>query len=274
MTDPSDERGILYPAALPRFHRYPAPVDLSDRIRWLWNPVWDLPPGESSRQNLLPFPASNLVVDPTGVSLVGPTTGASHRELSGSGWAFGALLRPAGIAALHPDPRAIADSEVPFAAPALHRSVTTAMQDGGEEHDRDRAAESFTAWLRENLAPPDEGGLLANAMEDLIAADRSLVRVDEVAVRLRISVRGVQRIAQRYVGLPPLTIIRRYRLQEAVQRLREDPTLSIARVAAELGYADHAHLSTDFRRVLGFTPLSYRGDPIHSPRHRTESGGR
>jgi AraC-like DNA-binding protein len=53
-------------------------------------------------------------------------------------------------------------------------------------------------------------------------------------------------------------MIRRYRLQEAAQRLREDPSLTISQVAAELGYADHAHLSADFRNVLGFTPSSYR----------------
>lgn len=263
MSDLTDERGILYPSALPRFHRHPAPDDLSDRIRWIWIPVWNLPPGKTSRQDVLPFPASNLVVEPGGESLVGPTTGASHRELSGSGWAVGALLRPAGIAALHPAPGAIVDSEVPFPAPALHRTVANAMRDGGDAPGRERAVEALTAWVRENLAPPDEGGRLANAMEDLIAADRTLVRVDEVAERLGISTRGVQRIAQRYVGLAPLTIIRRYRLQEAAQRLREEPALSIARVAAELGYSDHAHLSTDFRRVLGFTPRSYRSDPGH-----------
>jgi YesN/AraC family two-component response regulator len=29
-------------------------------------------------------------------------------------------------------------------------------------------------------------------------------------------------------------------------------------MAAELGYADHAHLTNDFRKYLGFTPSTYR----------------
>ena len=37
---------------------------------------------------------------------------------------------------------------------------------------------------------------MANAMEDLIASDRTIVRVPQVAERLGISVRGVQRLAQ------------------------------------------------------------------------------
>jgi AraC-like DNA-binding protein len=96
------------------------------------------------------------------------------------------------------------------------------------------------------------------AIADLISSDRSIIRVEQVADRLHISLRGVQRLARRYVGLPPLAMIRRYRLQEVAQRLREDPALTIAQTAAELGYADQAPLSSDFRRVFGFNPAEYR----------------
>ena len=89
-----DGRGILYPRRLPTFHREPAPTGLEDLIRWLWIPRWSLPEGFVSRQEILPFPASNLVVEPDGVTLAGPATRVSHRDLSGSGWAVGALLRP------------------------------------------------------------------------------------------------------------------------------------------------------------------------------------
>ncbi len=68
----------------------------------------------------------------------------------------------------------------------------------------------------------------------------------------------LQRLAQRYVGLPPAAMIRRRRLQEAAQRLRAEPETSLAALAAELGYTDHAHLANEFRAVLGFTPSAYR----------------
>src|SRR5699024_5735892 len=103
MSGPADWRGVLHPERLPTFRREPAPDDLSDRIRWFWIPRWNVEPGRTSRQELLPFPASNLVVEGGVVTLSGPTTGRSHRDLRGRGWAVGALLRPAGIAALHPD---------------------------------------------------------------------------------------------------------------------------------------------------------------------------
>lgn len=254
----TDPRGILYPTRLPTFHRTPAPPELDGLVRWFWVPRWHLPPGRTSRQEVLPFPASNLVVEPDGLALSGPTSRASHRDLTGTGWAVGALLRPAGIASLHPRPRELRDREVPFDAPVLLASVTAAMQDDDEEAGRAAAVHACTAWATEHLGPADETGRLANALEDLIAADRTIVRVEQAADHLGISTRSLQRLADRYIGMPPLAVIRRYRLQGAAQRLRDDPDVTIGEVAAELGYADHAHLTSDFGRVLGLTPSAYR----------------
>ena len=53
-------------------------------------------------------------------------------------------------------------------------------------------------------------------------------------------------------------MIRRRRLQEAAERLRTDPDTSLAAVAADLGYSDHAHLANEFRSVLGLTLGTYR----------------
>ena len=263
MNQPDDGRGILYPQHLPRFTRLPAPDDLADRVRWFWIPRWNLPPGHTSRQRLLPFPAANLVVDPAGVTLAGPTSGAAHRDLSGSGWAVGALMRPAGLAGLHPDPGAIRDGDIAVDAPDLHTAVVSAMipdRDETDDETLESAVAAFTDWCRRRCAAPDATAVLANSLEELIAADREVVRVEQVADRLSVSIRTVQRLAKRYIGLPPLAVIRRYRLQEAVQRLRDDPSLPIARVAAELGYADHAHLAADFRTVLGIAPGAYRAN--------------
>ncbi|SIS17477.1 helix-turn-helix transcriptional regulator [Williamsia sterculiae] len=261
MTDTGDPRGVLYPTRLPTFHREPVPEELSDRIRWFWIPRWSLAAGRTSRQEILPFPASNLVVQREEVSLAGPTTGASHRDLSGTGWAVGALLRPAGVARLHSSPGDLAGVESAYAAAELHASVVEAMSDRDEDAGRRRAVNAFVTWAKDRLDAPDDAGLMANAMEDLIAGDPSITRVDQVADRLSMSTRAVQRLSRRYVGLAPLAIIRRYRLQEAAMRLREDPATTIAQIAADLGYADHAHLTTDFTRVLGYTPTSYRREP-------------
>ena len=267
-------RGLLYPARLPAFHRLPPPPELEDRVRWFWIPEWKLGPGVVSRQEILPFPALNFVVQPQGVTLSGPATRRSHRDLSGRGWAFGVLLRPAAVPAFTSDPGALRDLEAGFPAPELHTAVVAAMTPGDADAGRDksddgvgdeggdarhaRAAAVVVRWLEARIPVPTAEAQLANSLEDLIRTDPSLTRVDQAAERLGVSVRTLQRLARRYVGLPPLSMIRRYRLQEAAERLRTEPGAVIADIAAELGYADHAHLAAAFREVLGFTPSGYR----------------
>ena len=255
-TGSPDTRGVLYPARLPTFERVVAPADLTSIVAWFWIPQWDLAPGRTSRQNLLPFPACNLVVEPEGVTIVGPTTKRSHRDLTGYGWAVGALLRPAGAAALGVSPRPLRDAEQSYHAPDLFESVSAAMT--VEQPDVPDAASRFASWLREHATPPRESALVANEMQDLIAADRSIVRVDDLAREMSMSIRTLQRIADRHIGLSPLAVIRRYRLQEAAERLRDDPTITLADVAADLAYTDQAHFSADFRQTLGLPPGEYR----------------
>ena len=251
-------RGTLYPARLPSFHRLPPPEALQEAVRWFWIPEWELAPGRVSRQEILPFPALNLVVQRGGVTLSGPATRRSFRDLSGTGWAVGMLLRPAAVPAFTADPGSLRDREIPVEAPDLYAAVAAAMQGGGRSR-REAAAAAAGEWLARRLpAPAGADGALANRLEELIQADPSLTRVDQAAERLGVSVRTLQRLARRHVGLPPLAMIRRYRLQEAAERLRLDPETPIADIAAELGYADHAHLAADFREVLVFTPSGYR----------------
>ncbi|MDK1328258.1 helix-turn-helix transcriptional regulator [Arthrobacter sp. zg-Y1143] len=281
-------RGTLYPARLPEFHRILPAAELADRVRWVWIPEWNLAPGRVSRQEVLPFPALNLVVDKDGVTLSGPATRRSFRDLSGRGWAVGMLLRPAAVPMFTDDPGSLRDTEIEVDAPDLLAAVVAAMagkpqgDDDAAGADREgagagvvpvpdvaevrRAAAVAAAarWLEVRVPAPDAEGRLANRLEDLIPADASITRVDQLAGQLGVSVRTVQRLARRYVGLPPLAMIRRYRLQEAAERLRLHPETPIADVAADLGYADHAHLAADFREVLGFTPSGYRRSAAES----------
>lgn len=255
-----DTRGVLYPVRLPSMHRLPAPAQVAALVRWFWIPEWDLPAGRVSRQHVLPFPACNLVVEPSLIGLAGPTTRRSVRDLTGRGWAVGALLRPAAVPYVVDDPARLRDAYEPFDAPDLHaRAVAAMTADDVTAADRRTAAVTvFADWLAGRVPEPDDEALTANAMADLIDTDASVVRVEQVAQRLEVSVRTIQRLARRYVGLPPLAMIRRRRLQEAAELLRTDPHVSVAQVAADLGYADQAHLAAEFRTVLGFTPSSYR----------------
>ncbi|MDR7190829.1 AraC-like DNA-binding protein [Microbacterium sp. BE35] len=252
MTDPT--RGVLYPQRLPSFTRLRPEGEASALAEWFWIPQWELPEGVVSHQPVLGYPAANLVVEPDVVTLWGATTRASERELRRSGWAVGALLKPAAFARLHGAPSELVDAHIVLDEPELQVAVSAAMPDLGA------AVAAVSGWLRERVGPPTSDARLANAMADLLMSDPTIVRLDDAAERLRVSVRTLQRLAHRTVGLSPAAMIRRRRLQEAAQRVREDPDAPLSDIAAELGYADQAHLANDFRAVLGFTATDYRAD--------------
>ncbi|ADG79068.1 Transcriptional regulator, AraC family OS=Tsukamurella paurometabola (strain ATCC 8368 / DSM/ CCUG 35730 / CIP 100753 / JCM 10117 / KCTC 9821 / NBRC 16120/ NCIMB 702349 / NCTC 13040) OX=521096 GN=Tpau_2463 PE=4 SV=1 [Tsukamurella paurometabola] len=246
---------MLYPAALPTFERRVPSADVSELVRWFWISQWDIAPGRVSRQELLPFPALNLVVEQAVTGLSGAATAIGHRDLTGRGFAVGALLKPAATPALTADPQAILDTYSPMDLPDLSEPVASAMARG----DVGAACAAYESWLRAGPRPSAEG-LLANRLAALIEDDETLRTVDDVAAATGTSARTVQRLTRKYIGLTPLALIHRRRLQHAAELLRTEPDLPMARIAADLGYADQAHLIRDFRKVLGFTPGGYRRD--------------
>ncbi|WCD92677.1 AraC family transcriptional regulator [Microbacterium sp. nov. GSS16] len=248
-------RGVLFPDRMPRFHRVPPTPAAAELVAWFWIPEWNLPRGETSRQEVVAYPALNLVISSEGVQLAGPTTRATHRDLRGRGWAVGAVLRPAGAAALTAEPAALRDADLMIDAPALVDEVSAAMA-GDDQHAR--AAEVVSRWLAQQKGAVTDADVQANAMSQLLMTDSGIRTAEQAAARLAVSLRTLQRMAHRYVGMPPLAMIRRRRVQEAAQRLRDDPAADLSALAADLGYADHAHLTTDFRSVLGMPPSSYR----------------
>ena len=253
-----DFKGILYPARLPTFHRLPAPACVADLVQWFWIPEWDIAPGRSSRQQVLSFPASNLAIQRDVVELAGPTTKATQQDLEGRGWAVGALLHPAAVPVFTANPAGLQDSRLEILAPGLLAAVVQAMENPDGDTRRGQAVDVVARWLADQLPEVSEEALLANAMAAMIARTPELVRVEDVAEGLAVSVRTLQRLAKKYVGLGPAALIRRRRLQEAADRARSHPEMDLAGIAAEFGYADQSHLSNDFQRVLGFTPSSYR----------------
>ncbi|KHK98484.1 AraC family transcriptional regulator [Microbacterium mangrovi] len=250
---PDATRGALYPERLPEFTRVPATGDTAELVEWFWIPVWDLPAGERSPQRTLAYPAANLVVEDDTLTLWGPSSRVARRDLTGRGWAVGALLRPAALAALCAQPADLVDGHVRLDAPELVAAVGRVMP-----QDLPGAVGILSEWIGARAGTPTGEGRLANEMARLLMTDATVLRLEDAAARLSVSPRTLQRLAHRTVGMPPAAMIRRRRLQEAAQRVREEPAASLAAIAVELGYSDQAHLAGDFRTVLGLTATEYR----------------
>lgn len=239
--------------------RYSAPDDLADLVRHFWVPEWCQPDGQGVMVSVLPYPALNLVVEPTGVTLSGPTTRRWVRTLSGCGWAVGVLLRPAGTLALGHEAPALVDSAQPLDEPGLAGRVAAAMTAAASATARHHAAIGVLSdWLRARTARIGGPGALANAAVALVERDPTVHRVAELAAALHVTERTLQRALRRCTGFTPAEVIRRTRLQNAAHRLTHQEPPLLARVALDAGYADHAHMSRDFRDVLSRTPRDVR----------------
>jgi AraC-like DNA-binding protein len=106
------------------------------------------------------------------------------------------------------------------------------------------------ALERRLLAAPSPSPLIGWALERIDARGGAL-RIAALAAELGYSRKHLHERFLREVGLPPKRYAEVRRFDRVLARLRAAPAgapASLARLAAELGYADQAHLARDVRR--------------------------
>lgn len=231
-------------------------------MRHFWIPVWTLPEGVTLTERVLQYPTCLIVVAQDYARFYGVVTGLSTVTLQGSGWAVGVMLQPGAAQGVfgRSDTKALVDSHVDLAtlphlagiiAP-VHAAMTPAPSDPSSHR---AAIQVLTRTLHSTPAPrPD--GLLLTQVVDLIESDPQLRTVADLAARVRMGERRLQRLTHRLLGLSPKWLIQRRRLHEAAARLKEGED-DLAGLAADLGYTDQAHFTRDFGRVTGYPPGAF-----------------
>ncbi|MEU6216588.1 helix-turn-helix domain-containing protein [Streptomyces sp. NPDC047022] len=256
-----DTRGIVDAAELfsrVAFRRHTPAAPLRPYLEHYWLIDWDLP--EPYASHVVPHPSVNIVFQrygdhPPFAELAGIGLDLFTQKLEGRGRVCGIQFRPGGFrpfAPAHP----VADwtgRRVP-----LHEVFPEAELDAvlspGDEHDRVAALDAFLLGLGPR---PDPEADLATALVDRIRTDRSIRRVAEFARSEGMSVRVMQRLFAAYVGVGPKWVILRYRIHEALERAQTERAVDWAGLAADLGYADQAHLVRDFTATVGVPPAAY-----------------
>ncbi len=268
-----DSRGILDPWLLRqrvRLHRYPAGPALAGLVDWFWAVSWDLPPGTVHRQQVLTHPGANISVGhanatpadreagPVEARLYGVARGLSSRLLVGRGWTVAALLRPGGLGAFVTAPAAeFTDRVVPL-GPALGLDEAELVRQVSAERAEDARVGLLAAALQRAVDPARVPAAAEVArVARLAEADRAVRRLADLCALAGARPRTLQRMFLRSAGVSPTWVIRRYRLLEAAEAVRSGDPVSWAVLAADLGYADQAHLIRDFRAAIGQTPAAY-----------------
>jgi AraC-like DNA-binding protein len=254
-------KGVLDPALAAqrlRLARYEAAQDLKSFIEYFWIVEWDLRGQEPHVQKILPYPCVHLAFDAGRTAIFGVVRGAYEHRLEGAGRVLGVRFRPGGFRGVLGGPvAAITDRTVDlssvyeFAPDAAETAVLGAAGDMGMMG----VAEGF---LRTRIPDADETVDLVYDIVERIANDRTLNRVDELAMQVNLGERALQRLFNDYVGVTPKWVIRRSRLHDAAARLANAEEVNLTHLAAELGYSDQAHFARDFKALVGRSPSDYR----------------
>lgn len=270
-----DSRGIIAPAQLQRtasLKRYPAGPVLTGLVEWFWAVSWSLPPGHVHVQRILTHPGVNLSVGsgqadadgvpgPIGAELAGVERELGERRLGGTGWAVATMTTPGGMGAFVAGPVSELTDRVARIGEYLKvddEELVAAVVAAGSEVAR---VDLLRARLEELVAAADPARVATARQVAAVAAlaqrDRSLRRLEALAEVSGIGARTLQRLFAEYAGVSPTWVLRRYRLLDAAEYVRDGRPVVWAEVAAELGYSDQAHLVRDFRAAIGVTPAAY-----------------
>ena len=138
--------------------------------------------------------------------------------------------------------------------------------------DPDAAACAMDAWLLQHRPHPSAIDALVRDAVQYIVRENGTCSMQEVAHTLHVTLRQLQRRFRAATGLTPKEYANIRRARAALKRvLMGESTRALggwARVAADSGYADQAHLARECARLLDLTPtmLSSRLDEIRHDR--------
>ncbi|MBM7368975.1 helix-turn-helix domain-containing protein [Gordonia hydrophobica] len=270
-------RGILAPGrmfAVVDFDRYPAPPELDGLVEWFWSVRWDLPAGEQHRQRVLSSPAVNVSVGlapppgnapppgpyPLAAMLNGVTTDVTVRTLSGRGWNFAAKTTTGGFGAWVDDVHALNNTHLPLSQILAVDDAALSVRVADAPFGADRRGPIAHELVRLLAVRPSARIERAREVAAVAAAaehDRSIRTVDQLARLGGITPRTLQRMFLSCAGVSPTWVIRRFRLIEAAERVRDGQDPDWAGLAADLGYADQAHLTRHFTATIGMSPGAY-----------------
>ena len=250
---------------------YEPPAELDAFVERLWVGRWDLRGQEPHHTELLSDPCVHVVFEwgpeRCEARVVGVWTRLWRRTLAGQGFVRGVKLRAGAVAAIFDPPAAgLSNAIVPLdTIDARAAELMPALLDPGPDPEADNEAfAALVPWLVERSATraSDPAITRAIALVETIATTPELTSAQQVADHAGLSLRGLQRLFRAHVGASPKYVIRRNRLQEVALRIERGEAPNLAALAAELGYADQAHLTRDFKAIVGKTPRQFAASVV------------
>ena len=234
---------------------HPPQEGLSPWVHHHWFIDWNVV--EPYTQSVLGRPCANVVVDGGRLMLTGPQTHRFDRDVEGRGSVYGTQLWPASLQPFVDRPiKTYVDQRVDIGS---LWGVDAADLEGRlrEAPDDVQRVQLLTQLISaQHPARPDEMAE-ANQVVRHLEGHPDITKVSQLSEATGLGTRSLQRLLSTWVGMGPKQLIRRFRLQEASARIAEGQAVDLTELAYALGYADQAHFSRDFKRLVGVPPSSY-----------------
>jgi AraC-like DNA-binding protein len=238
--------------------RVPASAVLDPFVDYYWYVGWRA--DETHRQQVVPQPRVHMAAEDGRLLVHGISREPFFRTLSGVGHTLGAAFLPGGFRPLlQRSVGSIAGSVVPAGElfevddrPVAERIIgATAVPE---------MVEALETYLLALEPEPDPVVLEVRALVNDAEEDHGLTRAEDLAERAAMSLRSLQRLFTEYVGIGPKWVISRFRILDAAAAAHSGEPVDWAALAAELGFADQAHLTRAFTAVVGTPPATYQRD--------------
>ncbi|WP_332700277.1 helix-turn-helix domain-containing protein [Devosia sp.] len=253
-----DPRGRLDPAGFDRhvqFRTVAPPANLAPFIEHFWIIRWDGALGHYDSPEVMHRPYVDVFLSAQESGIQGTFRGKRTYSAAGSGRILGIRFRPGAFHAFWSGEMADLQDKVislpqvfPWADAAGIRAILA--------QDDDAAIAAMIAHL--SPPPPDGTILLVNEIIAAVETDEGLHTVAAVAQAYGKSDRWLQQTFRDYLGIGLKWLIQRHRLLAAARQIRDSAEPDWVGIAYDLGYSSQQHFITDFKSVVGATPVQYK----------------
>ncbi|MES2774971.1 MAG: helix-turn-helix transcriptional regulator [Bacteroidota bacterium] len=120
--------------------------------------------------------------------------------------------------------------------------------------DNQERIKLITAFLLSFLSDPQTISNITKACVDVILQSQGQLTVLELADKMNINRRNIERKFTSAVGMSPKQLSRIVRLQAVIKMLDQNKFTSLTSLAYENGYYDQAHFIKDFKEFTGVSP--------------------
>lgn len=255
-------KAILNPSASAPIEvtRHRTDPEFGHWVDYVWIVHWHVPAVDTGGfvQRVIPQPIIHLAAENNRLLVHGVGDTDFRRTLTGDGHVVGIAFRPAAFRAILRRPVSTTTRSVRPLGDLIDfddRPVAAALLDAARA-DTEHVA-TVDDLLR-GLAPQRDR--TADELAELVALaekDQSITRAEQLASHAGVGLRTLQRSFGEYIGIGPKWVIQRFRLLDVAQVANTGADVDWAATAAELGFADQAHLTRAFTALVGTPPASY-----------------